>query len=175
MPTTHRSCPPIPPADSPALERKSSIDQFASFLSTYRKGGHMPIAFNILDTASCDGLGIRRVIAHANYPAYNGYIYPMASCVKEKEQYIVSDFQGTVSRPLPLCQGCRTKEDEHGRPIPDPYTYRQYVDEKILPLAANGPLTHSSKVRYRVGLDYYQAKRRLTPADDECSSTNVVS
>lgn len=127
----------------------------------------MPIAFNVIESANCDEARTRRVIAKIG-SQYNGYIYPMASCEKEKEQLIVSDFQGTVERTLPLCQGYKMVTDEEGCRHVEPYTYGQYVDEKILPLADNGPLSTLSKLKYRIGLDYYQAKTTLPPDSPEC-------
>lgn len=132
-------------SDDRQIERKSSIDQYSNFLSVYRQGGQIPIAFDLIESITCDGIKSRKTITH--FGGYNGYRYPIAHCTRDKLSYLLTDKKGLVTKKLPECQG----DGE----------YNEYVDESIVVNADNKALGEANRVHYRVGLDYYQAKKTL--------------
>lgn len=137
-------------ADAQQLDRQSSIDQFQSFLAVYKQGGAVPIAYDVIDSITCDGIKSHKAIM-TDDPSYNGYIYPIAHCRKNKIEYLLSDERGVIEKELPKCQGSGT--------------YQEYVDREKITNADNEALGVANKIKYRIGLDYYTAQRNLDPVD----------
>ena len=133
-------------SDDRQIEVKSSIDQYKNFLSVFRQGGWIPISYDVLESLTCDGAASHRAIM-TDDPNWNGYHYPIATCVKRDGKYLLTDKQGVELRDLPCWQG-------KGQ-------YMQFVDDHRITNADNEAVGVANNVKYRIGLDYYVAKKTL--------------
>lgn len=132
-------------ADDRRIKLKSSIDQFDSFLSIYKQGGQIPIAFDVIESITCDGIKSHKAIFTFD-PKFKGYIYPVGHCTKTKIQYLLTDERGVVADTLPECGDT---------------SYQKYVDRKVIVNADNEAVGVANVINYRVGLDYYEAEDTL--------------
>lgn len=135
-------------SDDRQIEVKSSIDQYKNFLSVFKQGGWIPISYDVLESITCDGVASHRAIM-TDDENWNGYHYPIATCRKVRGKYLVTDKQGVELKDLPCWQG-------KGQ-------YEVWVDDHRITNADNEAVGTISKVKYRIGLDYYKAKKDLTP------------
>lgn len=133
-------------SDDRRIEKSSSIDQYKNFLSVFRQGGWVPISYDVLESIGCDGARTHRAIV-TDDKNWNGYHYPIAYCKRRRDEYLLSDFQGTVSKDLPKWQG-------RGQ-------YEEFVDEQRLTNADNEAVGTANVVTYKVGLDVYACKDTL--------------
>ena len=133
-------------SDDRRIEVKSSIDQYKNFLSVFKQGGWIPISYDVLESLTCDGAKSHKAIM-TDDENWNGYHYPIAVCRKGRTNYLVTDKQGVELRDLPCWQG-------KGK-------YEQYVDECRVTNADNEAVGVANRVKYRIGLDYYLAKKTL--------------
>lgn len=132
-------------SDDRRIKMKNSIDQFDSFLSVYKQGGQVPIAFDVIDSITCNGIRSHKAIFTFD-PKFKGYIYPIAHCKEKKVQYLLTDQKGVITETLPECGDV---------------DYQRYVDRKIIVNADNEAVGVAKAVNYRVGLDYYEAEDTL--------------
>lgn len=135
-------------SDDRQIEVKSSIDQYKNFLSVFKQGGWIPISYDVLESITCDGVASHKAIM-TDDKDWNGYHYPIATCHKVRGRYLVTDNQGIELKDLPEWQG-------KGQ-------YQAWVDDRRVTNADNEAVGTISKVKYRIGLDYYKAKKNLTP------------
>lgn len=135
--------------DRRPIQGKSSIHQFEGFLSIHKQGEYVPISFDILETAHCADIKSHRAILALK--PWNGYTYPVATCVKVSQDVVYGDHQGIEERDLPPCQG----KGKHLTFVDE----RQAVRDKLECLGVK------NKVHYRVGLNYYQAEETLSAED----------
>ena len=133
-------------SDDRRLERKSSISQSKNRLSIYRKGEWLPIAFDVLESATCDGVSVHQAVL-TDDENDNGYFYPVATCRKIEDKYILFDDKGQKLKELPEYYG-------------DGF-YRPFIDQQILVTGDNEGLGSHNIFEIRVGLDYYTCKNRL--------------
>lgn len=133
-------------SDDRQIELKSSINQYENFLSVFKQGGWIPISYDVLDSLTCDGIKSHRAIV-TDDKDWNGYHYPIAVCRKVKGKYLLSDKQGVELKDLPEWQGKGKYED--------------FVDEQRITNADNEAVGTANRTRFRIGLDYYTAKKTL--------------
>lgn len=136
----------IKASDDIQVYRKSSIDQHKNKFSVYRKGGWLPISYDVLDDVTCEGLVSHRAILTDDKDDL-GYNYPEAECRKYTNKYLYHDVQGTEIRELPEWFGAGF--------------YQAYIDEHRIVNSDTGALGTTNVTRYRIGLDYYQAIKNL--------------
>lgn len=135
-------------SDDRRIEVKSSIDQYKNFLSVFKQGGWIPISYDVLESVTCDGVTSHKAIV-TDDENWNGYHYPIATCRKVNGKYLVSDKEGIELKDLPCWQG-------KGK-------YEVYVNDHRITNADNEAVGTANAVRFRIGLDYYVAKKTLTP------------
>ena len=133
-------------SDDRQIERKSSIDQYKNFLSVFKQGGWVPISYDVLESLTCDGAKSHRAIM-TDDENWIGYHYPIVTCTRVKGSYLLTDKQGIELRDLPCWQG-------KGK-------YEVYVDDERITNADNEAVGTASRVKYKVGLDYYRCKKTL--------------
>lgn len=131
-------------SDDRRLEEKSSIDQYKNFLSVYRQGGWVPIAYDVLESIGCDGARTHRAIM-TDDKDWGGYHYPVATCRRLRGKHLLTDHQGTELKDLPEWQG-------EGK-------YEDFVDELRITNADNEAVGTADQVSYKVGLNYYACKK----------------
>lgn len=135
--------------DGRQIERKSSLLQHKDKLAIKRQGGYLPISYDVLETIGCDGATSHRAILSLD-PDDIGYTFPIATCTRTRASVLLSDKQGIELKELPLWYGSGL--------------YEKFVDEQIIVKGDNRPLGESNAVKYKVGLDYYLAKKILPAA-----------
>ena len=133
-------------SDDRQIEVKSSINQYRNFLSVFKQGGWIPISYDVLESLTCDGATSHKAIM-TDDKDWNGYHYPIATCLQLRGAYLTTDKKGVEMRDLPRWQG----EGQYG----------QYVDEQRITNADNEAVGVINDVKYRIGLDIYTCKKTL--------------
>lgn len=141
----------IPHSDKREVEALSSIDQYRKFIATYERGGWAPIEFDYLDYIDCD-----KIVSHPVIIEFGddiGYNFPIGECEYTTDEYPVFNRQEVETRVLPECIG-------------DGF-YDVFVDEdNIVNFDDSGLGTHNY-YKLKIGQDYYLAKKKLPPVEDE--------
>lgn len=142
-------------SEQPQVYRRSSIDQFSNYLSTWAKGGWAPIVFDKLDSiGTCSGIKSHPIIISWD-PV--GYIFPEAHCTYVNDKFITVDKKGGEMALLPECQG------------PGGF-YERFIDKRAFVNfdAVDGVDSslgiHQTKT-LRTGLDYVEALETLPVVD----------
>lgn len=140
------------PDEHPMVNRHSSIDQFANFLSTMKKGGWSPIVFDQLDGINCE-----TIISHPVVISWGGdigYIFPESHCTYASDHFIYFDKNGVEQKLLPECFG-------GGGDF-----YQEYVNKNTFVNFDSGDSVgvHNTKTT-RTGLSYVTATDSLPAVD----------
>lgn len=139
------------PDESPQVHRRSSIDQFGGYLSTYRQGGWAPIVFDKLDgIGTCSGIKSHPVVITWD-PI--GYTFPEAHCTYTHDTFIYVDKEGVEQKPLPSCFGGSGE------------FYEEFIRSNSFINFDDSSLGVHNETTTRVGLDYVLADETL-PATD---------
>lgn len=142
----------LSPDESPAVHRYSSIDQFKGyFVTTYERGGWVPIMFDSLDGITCEKVHSHRIAITGEGDI--GYQYSDGECVYASDMYMYFDQQEKVLKPLPCYMG---GEGEFYEPFRKSNSFLNGDDVSLG--------IHSTK-RYRVGLSYVKADEFLPAVD----------
>ena len=132
-------------------KRKSSIDQFAGFLSVYERGGWAPIVFEQLDgIGECSGIKSHPVIISLSDDI--GYIFPEAHCSYTSDKFIYFDKEAVEQKPLPSCFG-------GGGEFYDAYTRKN----TFVNFDNDSSLGLHNRQELRTGLNYALCDENLPP------------
>lgn len=140
------------PDEKEQIHRKSSIDQFANFLSTMVKGGWAPIVFDQLDGINCE-----TIISHPVIISFGndiGYVFPEAHCSYASDHFVYFDKEGVEQKLLPECFG---EGGEFYDTFVKSNTFVNFDDDTSVGV-------HNT-TRLRTGLSYVLADETL-PAED---------
>lgn len=145
------SRPMLYPDEHDQVHRLSSIDQFSNFVSTYKKGGFVPLVFDQLDGIVCDEVKTHPVILTFGDI---GYIFPEGECAYSSDEFLYFDKYGVEQKPLPACFGGNG----------------EFVDEWVdknafLNFDNNASVGVHNEAKLRVGLSMVLADKTLPPAD----------
>lgn len=93
----------LEPSERPYVHRRSSIDQFANFLSVEKQGGPAPVIFDQLDGITCDTIRSHPVAVSLGGDI--GYLFPEGHCTYVSDKYIYTDKETVEQEPLPAIFG----------------------------------------------------------------------
>lgn len=133
-------------SDDRRMEIRSSIDQYRHFLSAFKQGGWVPVSYDVIETAGCDGTKKHEAIM-TDDKNWNGFHFPIAYCKVVNGKYLLTDKQGIETLPLPEWMG----EGE----------FQSYVDEHRITNADNEAVGTANVITFKIGLDYCLAKETL--------------
>lgn len=142
-----------PDESKESVKRRSSIDQFEGFLSTWKQGGWAPIVFDKIDGIRTCG-GIKSHPVALSWGDDLGYIYPEGRCEYDSDHWVTLDKYGVEQVPLPECFGG------------DGEFYDRFVDKRsFVNFDGDSSLGVHNKTKLRVGLSYVKADQTLPPAE----------
>ena len=134
----------------PTISAKSSIDQYAGYISVYERGGWTPIQFDYIDYIDCDKVVSHPIIIEFNDPI--GYHYQIDECGYTIDDYMKFDHQEVVTHVLDECLG-------EGM-------YESYEEgEHLINFDDNKALGIRNNYRLKIGTDYVVANEFLPPAE----------
>lgn len=110
-----------------------------------KRGAWVPLSFDVIDYIDCDKITTHEAIATDQ--EFIGYHYPVKECKYYIDQYLVSDSQKTVLKPLDEWFGAGF--------------YEAFEDKQVISNSDTNSLGVRNQINLRVGLDYVQAKKTL--------------
>ena len=145
------SYPVLYPDEKEQIHRKSSIDQFANFLSVWKHGGWAPIVFDQLDGINCETINTHPVVI--SWGEDVGFVFPETHCTYASDHFVYFDKQGIEQKVLPECFG---QGGEFYDVFVKKFSFVNFDDDSI---------GVHNKPQLRVGLSYVIADETLPPAE----------
>lgn len=138
-------------ADEYNVRRRSSVDQYGSFLSVKKGGVNIPLRFDSLDWINCDGIKTHPIIVSDGNDL--GFNFPIGHYTFFSDTYLLGDRKEVVVEKLPEWYGTGW--------------YEKALNEKVFTNFDGASLGERNRVGLMIGLDFVAGDEVLDDADDE--------